>query len=280
VLFFNYLKPRRFGPDERALANILSFYVSAAILSARLLERHLVEQRAKLKVQDALEMIKADLPHFIKNQIGLIKADAKDLLKDKTLELSPEQREMLEHIKNNAQAAIDGIEISISSKNPPAPRWVAVHELMDEATRLMQPSGLAVGIDLNVDIPPDLPKVYVDRLRVSLVFNELIMNAQKAIRSVEWTHGLIEVTARLSKDRDYIEILFANNGPPIPKSEWEDVFKGLRLGPEGTPGEFKGTGLWTARTLLEAQGGNIQILASDQARTTFVVRLPVFQPSV
>jgi uridine kinase len=281
VLFLNYLSPREFGPEERTVAGILGAYAATAIHRARLLERHQAEQQAKRQAEKALDQVLIDIVHYIKNIAGLIRLDSSEILedlKDGEFSLPPLQHTKLNEIYENAEAVIDKVKRSLSSRKPPSPRWIGVEELITETKEWIQKPGLAAGIELQVGLPPDLPKVYTDVLRTTFVFAEIIMNAQRAIISAEVEHGLIQITARPSGKGNYVEILFTNNGPAIPRQYWERIFEGLRLGSEGVPSEVSGTGLWRARTILDAQGGGIQVLESGQSSTTFVVRLPISPP--
>ena len=176
---------------------------------------------------------------------------------------------------------MDKLEASKSISRPPAPSWTSIDALIRAVVgeaKTSSPADIEVRSErLLVDLP-ELPKVYVDPVRTIAVFEELVMNAQKAILGAGRTWGIIDVGARASSDSSYVEILFTNDGPAIPRSKWQDIFLGKRLGSKGVQDRNTGTGLWRSRVLLEAQGGSIDILTSSESQTTFIVRLPTHQP--
>ena len=91
VLFFNYLRPRRFSPDEIAIAEIFADYAATAIHNARLFER------AKKRTQELAAL----------NEVGQALTSGIRLQQDEILELIHDQASKLMDTNNMYIALYD-----------------------------------------------------------------------------------------------------------------------------------------------------------------------------
>jgi two-component system NtrC family sensor kinase len=64
-----------------------------------------------------------------------------------------------------------------------------------------------------------------------------------------------------------------DNGPGIPKSHRQDIFKPFFTTKE--PGKGTGLGLYICHEIIRKHGGAITIEDSEKQGTKFVVRLPI-----
>ncbi len=110
----------------------------------------------------------------------------------------------------------------------------------------------------------DLPKIYMDKERVSLVLQNLLEN------SIKYTpeYGTIELGAEIAKN-NFLRIWVKDNGVGIPDSDKAKLFSKffrasnvMRMETEGT-----GLGLFIAKNIVERHGGTISI-ASEEGRGT------------
>ena len=85
-------------------------------------------------------------------------------------------------------------------------------------------------------------------------------------------HDTGKVTIRLQNMEDKIEISVHNWGDPIPEDRVNTIFEKFNT----TKRSKKGTGLGTtiARLFVEAHKGQIWATSSEEAGTTFTIRLP------
>jgi len=104
-------------------------------------------------------------------------------------------------------------------------------------------------------VPPDLPPVYADPIRIGQVVANLLDNARKY-----GTPGSM-VTIRVRRAGDRALVTVDNDGPEIAPEERESVFgrfyRGRDARSSGTPGI--GLGLHLSRLLVEAHGGQIRL---------------------
>jgi signal transduction histidine kinase len=125
-------------------------------------------------------------------------------------------------------------------------------------------------IALEVQVAPDLPPLFVDRMQIELVIRNLLANAVEALRE----HPAGEQSIRVSIDRhgaDQVCLLFADSGPGLGTDMAERVFEPFVSGkPSGM-----GLGLAISRAIAEAHGGALEARPSRHGE--FHLVLPCLQ---
>jgi two-component system, OmpR family, sensor histidine kinase KdpD len=123
--------------------------------------------------------------------------------------------------------------------------------------------------EVSIDIPQDLPMLYVDGVLFEKVLINLLENAAKYTPP----HTHIEVVASL-QDRQ-IEIQVMDDGPGIPKGSERQVFAKFYRG--HAEGVVKGTGLGLAicSAIIEAHGGRIWVDSRTGGGAIFLLMLPL-----
>jgi PAS domain S-box-containing protein len=149
--------------------------------------------------------------------------------------------------------------------NPPVD--VPLSELAHEAASLV--AGRIAGRGVTVDIAPDLPTVYGDRIRLRELFENLIDNAVKFMG--DQPHPRVEVGAR--REGEATVCFVRDNGTGIDPRFHEKVFglfERLDQKVEGT-----GVGLAIVRRIVEVHGGRIWVESAGAGRgSTFCFTLP------
>jgi hypothetical protein len=82
------------------------------------------------------------------------------------------------------------------------------------------------------------------------------------------------VTLTAQEQGDSVTLAVHNGGHPIPREVLPFVFEPLARGPGNNPMHSVGLGLFIARTIVSAHGGDIKVSSSTDAGTTFTVELP------
>ena len=86
--------------------------------------------------------------------------------------------------------------------------------------------------------------------------------------------GGTPVTLEAREEGDAVTFAVSNGGAPIPPKLLTGVFEPLTRGHAESPSQSIGLGLFIARAIVTAHGGDIQVSSSAQAGTTFTVVLP------
>ena len=224
----------------------------------------------------------ATVSHELRTPMTSIRGYAEILLMDAVGELNQEQRHYVEIIRTNTERlaglVADLLDLSRIEAGRAAlmPQPLAPADLLEEARRYALTRCQQEGkpLDIHIHLAADLPAASGDSQRMRQVFENLIDNA------VEFTRagGSLDLSAGLAGEQ--IEFRVEDSGIGIPPSEIERVFerffRGERALDLGVPGT--GLGLPMVRSLLELQGGKIDIESSGVPGqgTAFTIRLPLY----
>jgi signal transduction histidine kinase len=125
------------------------------------------------------------------------------------------------------------------------------------------------GIQLDVQIAPDLPLVNADRERIAQVLANLVSNALRYTPA----GGVITLSAAASDDQVLLQV--SDTGPGIEPEHLPYVFKRFYRADDSRPANGEsGLGLAIAKSLVEAHGGTIQVESTPGQGATFTVVLP------
>jgi len=123
------------------------------------------------------------------------------------------------------------------------------------------------GQTLDLDIDEDLPRAMADPSRVRQVVTNLLTNAHQYTQE----GGGIAVVARATRHMLTVEV--SDTGRGMTPEEVEHVFERFyRAAEAGQPGT--GLGLAIVKSLVDLQGGSIDVRSALGEGTTFTVRLP------
>jgi signal transduction histidine kinase len=106
-----------------------------------------------------------------------------------------------------------------------------------------------------------------DADRLAQVVSNLVTNAIQH-------GGGTAVTLTVQEQGDAVTLAVHNGGPPIPQQTLRSIFEPLARGNTEPASHSIGLGLFIARAIVTAHGGDIQVSSSVETGTTFTVRLP------
>jgi PAS domain S-box-containing protein len=133
-------------------------------------------------------------------------------------------------------------------------------------------------LDVEVNIPDNLPKIYGSQIELVQLFVNLITNSFHSIEEKinqnrpNFTRGKIEIVANLSQTSEEIIIKIIDNGLGIPKEIQDKVFNPFFT----TKPQGKGTGLGLALCygIVQRHDGNISFVSIPDEKTEFIIKLP------
>lgn len=151
------------------------------------------------------------------------------------------------------------------------------------------------GLDLKLEIHPDLPEVWADEKELGKALSLLLDNALKftptggQVRlaahlvhgsqlTVDGKEGLREPsTVNRELHRDFVEILVRDTGIGIPATELPRIFDRFYQVDSSPTRKFGGTGLGLAlvKQIIEAHGSQVFVESEEGKGTTFRFYLPV-----
>ncbi len=120
---------------------------------------------------------------------------------------------------------------------------------------------------IDVDIPPDLPPVYVDAARVEVVLRNLLENAQK------YTPPGMPIRVRAQLAGETVIVRVEDRGPGIPPEHRPHIFDRFYRVP-GVRAGGAGLGLAICKGFVEAHGGHIWVEDNPQGGAVIAFTLP------
>ena len=233
-----------------------------------------------------LERLRAEflgmVSHELRTPLTTIKGAAATLLTASST-LSPAEMgdffriidEQADHMRGLISDLLDVARIEAGSLSvTPEPTVVAA--LVDQARKVFLRGGARNSIE--VDLPPDLPRIGADRQRMMQVLTNLLSNASKYSSD----QSAIRVSA--SVENVYVAISVSDAGRGVSAERLPHLFrKYSRIGSEdlGRDPAGEGLGLAICKGIVEAHGGRIRAESDGPGRgTRFTFTVPaVAEPS-
>ena len=146
---------------------------------------------------------------------------------------------------------------------------VRVHELAQDVVALVRADATTKHIAIDIAVPGTLPPVRADRVHLSQVLLNLIMNAIEAVNAGEGLQRRVSIEAHVDEDR-CCEISVTDTGPGIPPDQLDRIFEPFVT----AKANGMGIGLSISRSIVEAHGG--RLWAENGARgATFHFTVPL-----
>jgi len=138
-------------------------------------------------------------------------------------------------------------------------------EVVDELVDFFGPTARNSNIDIKLYVPADLPPLPIDREMFKQALLNLMLNAQQAMPD----GGTLTVVAERRPDEVCLALIDTGQG-----MEPEVLAKAFRPFFSTKPGGT-GLGLATARKIVQAHGGRIDLQSEFGRGTKFTIHLPV-----
>ncbi len=262
-------------PEQRHLLDTFAGQIAAAI------ERTvLATDRADLARRAEAESVRNALlnaiSHDLRTPLSVLVGASSSLADDAAALSASARRELAVSIHDEARRMTVLVNnlldmARLESGNAELRRqWSSLEEIVGSVlTRL---ADALAGHPVKVDLPADLPLVSVDPVLIEQVLANLLENAAKYTPP----GTLIEVAARLDRDRMVVEV--ADRGPGIPPGEETRLFdKFYRVRAESAQSGV-GLGLAICKAIVDAHGGNIIAANRPGGGAVFRFELPAGKP--
>src|SRR5579863_4816006 len=159
--------------------------------------------------------------------------------------------------------------LSLSRSAPMDVQPTAIEQIVDRCLLLIRHQMELAGIELQVDLAPNLPLVPCDASQIEQVLLALMMNAVDAMAH----GGTLWLAARLSSDGHEVAIEVRDDGTGIAPDILPQIFEPFMTTKE--TGRGVGLGLAISRGIVERHRGRIMVDSELGRGTTFTVSLPV-----
>jgi PAS domain S-box-containing protein len=245
-------------------------------------ERSLAERRLQAEKLAALEQFVSGVAHELNNPLTSVLGYAELVLAHESL--SESARRDLRTIVEQAQRAKKIVQnlLAFARFYRPEKSAMDVNAAIRaalETHRARIPSSV---LRVTLHLAPDLPRIWADRNLLEQVFQNIILNAEQAVRQARG-HGTLRIetcrkrSSGKSPSGEVIEIRFTDDGPGIPASHLPRIFDPFFT--TKSPGEGTGLGLSICYGIIKEHGGEIYALSQEGHGATFVIELPLIPAS-
>jgi two-component system, NtrC family, sensor kinase len=143
-----------------------------------------------------------------------------------------------------------------------------LNQVIGRSLRLIQHQCDLGGIQVQLQLEPDLPPVECDGAQIEQVLLALMMNAIDAMPQ----GGNLWLTTRCSSEESAVRVVVRDDGMGIPPEILPRIFEPFLTTKEN--GRGVGLGLAISQSILERHSGNIEVQSEVGRGTTFTVTLP------
>ena len=226
---------------------------------------------------EALAEIAAGAAHEMNNPLSVIRGRAQLLAKTET---DQDKKRILEQIQQNAGELAAIIDDLMSYANPekPRPTDTAVRQIIDEAADLTIMKKKIDRLDAEIDIPANIPNVFVDSAQIASAISNIICNGLESYETgtpdydIRGRAGPIAIRALADKNSGKVNIEVADSGRGMDEQTLANATKPFFSAKPA--GRKRGMGLAHAQRLIEINKGTLEITSQPGKGTTVTIVLP------
>jgi signal transduction histidine kinase len=180
-------------------------------------------------------------------------------------------REIVEDVYRDDRRAAEVIERlnAMLRRRPLELQPVALDSLLRDTVALLRTDALMRGVSIETIVEGDSPVVMGDRVHLSQVLINLIMNAMDAVGDLPAPRRRVIARARPIADGS-VEIAVVDRGTGVPHEGAMSLFEPFFT----TKPQGMGMGLCVSRTLIEWHGGRLEVENNTGEGATFCFTLP------
>lgn len=230
-------------------------------------QRDTLHQNEKLS---ALGELLAGVAHELNNPLSVVVGQSL-LLQETAAE--PKTKARAEKIGAAADrcARIVKIFLAMARQQPAKLTNVDINDVVEASLEVAGYSIKSSGIDLDLQLAPNLPPVWGDADQLSQVFINLLVNAEQALHDWEGRRK-IKVASRINKKTGMVVVKFADTGPGIPREIISRIFEPFFTTKE--VGSGTGIGLSFCHRIVTTHNGSIRVATPANGGTAFFISFP------
>jgi two-component system, NtrC family, sensor kinase len=225
---------------------------------------------------EAIGQLVAGVAHELNNPLASIVAFSQLLRTDPDLPVDlRHQADMLVQEANRTRVIVQNL-LDFARARPAERAPTDLRSLVDSVIGLQSYSFGKGGVDVVIDIPPDLPPILLDRAQMQQVLVNLTVNAAQAIRD-SGIGGVLRIAAAPAgqpEGRPIVRIEIIDDGPGVPTELLDRLF--MPFFTTKAPGRGTGLGLSVSFGIVAGHGGSLRHEAGPGGRgATFIIEMPI-----
>jgi PAS domain S-box-containing protein len=239
-------------------------------------EDEIVKQRQALLQNEkmaAMGTLLAGVAHELNNPLSVVVGQA-SLLQETATDPKTQSRAEKIHKAADRCARIVKNFLALARKREPERAEVAFNSVVEGAIELVAYPMKSDGIELILDLAPDLPPVLADADQLNQVVTNLLINARQAMQATE-APKQVRITSKFLADTGLVLLSIADNGPGVPPNIKSRIFEPFFTTKQAGAGT--GIGLSLCVNIIEAHGGTLTLHDTEGGGATFNIRIPASQ---
>lgn len=236
----------------------------------RELEHH-QEQAIQFGKIAAIGTLTSGIAHELNNPINNIVLTAEALKEDFSHLGQDEALGLIQDILTQSERASEIVKdlLDFSRAERPEFETISLVEVVRDTLRLVRNQVLLSGIEVEQELPEDLPPIHGDPKSLQQVFLNLLINAIQAMKD----GGLLSIRASLNEDRHWLQLEISDTGTGINPEDLPHIFEPFYTTKE--VGRGTGLGLSVSYGIVQKHGGYIEVQSRVGQGSTFTVFLPL-----
>jgi len=234
-------------------------------------QRESFHQKEKIA---ALGSLLAGLAHELNNPLSVVSGQSLMLEEavedDRLAERARRIREAAERCSRTVRTFL-----SMARSRAPERTAVALNDAVMASVDLVAHSLQSSGVEVKLDLDPELSDVMADGDQLHHLVSNLIINAEHAMRDAPGKR-VLSIATGFDAARQQIVLTVADTGPGVPEDILARIFEPFFTTKPGAAGT--GIGLALCRDIAQSHGGDITYSQNEPTGAIFKVRLPLPSP--
>jgi signal transduction histidine kinase/CheY-like chemotaxis protein len=268
-----------YTPEEINLAMTMANQAAVVLENARLYEEQRQTAERLREVDKLKTQFLANMSHELRTPLNSIIGFSRVILKGIDGPLTELQQTDLSAIYNSGQHLLGLINDILDLSKIEAGKMELNFDEVDLKPIIKGVMSTAIGlvkdksIELEQQMPEDLPIIWADSNRVRQVLLNLVSNATKFTERGK-------ITLKVDYDAEWITISVTDTGIGIPQDKLESIFEEFTQVDGSSTRSVGGTGLGLpiTRHFVEMHGGTITAQSELGVGSTFTIKLPIHAP--
>jgi two-component system NtrC family sensor kinase len=235
------------------------------------------EQLIRSESLAAIGQLVAGTAHELNNPLASVTSLIQSTIEDLSQwdNNSPPDEDLIDDLKfadkelGRAKSIVSSL-LGLSRQTQIYSEAVDINSVLNDALRVLHNQYKHLDINIVQNYAEDLPEIQGNFANLGQVAINIIQNAIQAVLDKK---GTINLLTGFDKDTDTIVFECRDNGPGIPESIRQDIFKPFFTTKE--VGKGTGLGLYICHEIIQRHGGTITIEKPDGEGAKFIIKLPV-----
>jgi signal transduction histidine kinase len=219
----------------------------------------------------AIGTLTAGIAHELNNPVNNIVLTAEALKEDFSRLSQEEAMELIKDLLVQSERASEIVRnlLDFSRSEQPVFEPVDIGKIIRDTLKLLQNQIALSGVEVERELPPELPIIYGDPKTLQQVFLNLFVNAIQAMKD----GGMLAIKASSEDGGHWLKVEVADTGIGIDPEDLPHIFEPFYTTKE--VGRGTGLGLSVSYGIVQKHGGHLEVKSQKGKGATFTVVLPI-----